>query len=131
VRTPVRRGSGGAATPRARRSDFLFGTLGFFATALALFSYAVRAIQPPRKVEKMNRPYTVRETATALAWALQPETLGQDHQRIATGLAEEDAQPEGAPRPRDYRRHADWREMTDAFEDVMRERGIPFVPINW
>jgi hypothetical protein len=80
---------------------------------------------------ELNVPATVYETATSHAWAVRPETLQEDHQRIADGLADEDANSGEIRHLKNYRGHSDWREMADAFEAVMRERGIPFTPIRW
>jgi hypothetical protein len=80
---------------------------------------------------ELNLPASVYATASAHARAVRPAKLQLDHQRIADRLAEEDARREDDPRPREYREYSDWKETAEAFEAVMRERGIPFTPIRW
>jgi hypothetical protein len=70
------------------------------------------------------------ERALALARALTPETLRDQQEFIRERLAAEDAASAGARR-RNMREHADFKAQADAFEEVLRERGIAFTPIPW
>lgn len=61
---------------------------------------------------------------------ISEDSLKELHQSIKKSLDEDDRTPEGQDKPYGVREFPDWKEHKDAIEAAMKERNIPFEPID-